>query len=176
MSELADFRFCGHSAILSLTEKHWQETTEILLLFSEDITEARLRYLSFVEDGLKLGRRSDLTGGGLVRSVGGWDALKAARHANEFLKSDERILGDSGFVEAVLSRADEHLERKAFYEKNGIDLEKAAQRAAALLQVPVDDIWEHRKKPLRVMARSLLCYWALMSWKYQRPHLQSDWA
>lgn len=159
LSELVCFRYCGHYALLSPAQNNWQETTEVLLRFSEDTTEARSRYSSFIRDGIETGRKPDLTGGGLVRSVGGWDALRAALHAGEFLKSDERILGDNEFVEAVLSNAEEQVDKKTYYKANGIDLETAARRAAALVQVPVDEIWQHKKRPLSVMARSLFCYW-----------------
>jgi hypothetical protein len=38
--------------------------------------------------------------------------LKSLRRANIHFKSDERVLGDSDFVERVLRAADEALERK----------------------------------------------------------------
>ncbi len=43
--------------------------------------------------GISEGRRDDLTGGGLIRSHGGWAAVKHMRRAKMFEKSDERILG-----------------------------------------------------------------------------------
>jgi putative transposase len=44
-----------------------------------------------------LGERADRTGGGLVRSSGGWFTIKAARKDNVHLKSDERIVLDKGY-------------------------------------------------------------------------------
>lgn len=44
----------------------------------------------------------DLTGGGLLRSIGGWTVLKGLRKAGIRVKGDERILGDSDFVKNVL--------------------------------------------------------------------------
>jgi hypothetical protein len=52
-----------------------------------------------VAKGISEGRRDDLTGGGLIRSHGGWAAVKQMRRAKMFEKSDERILGDGDFVE-----------------------------------------------------------------------------
>jgi putative transposase len=43
----------------------------------------------------------------LLRSSGGWLALKGFRKAGIRLKGDERILGDSDFVEHVLKTAGE---------------------------------------------------------------------
>jgi hypothetical protein len=44
-------------------------------------------------------------GGGLVRSLGGWSAVRALRGRGEKQEFDERILGDGEFVESVLAEA-----------------------------------------------------------------------
>ncbi len=46
-----------------------------------------------------MGRRKDLIGGGLIRSHGGWAAVRKLRAAKAYQKGDERILGDGDFVE-----------------------------------------------------------------------------
>jgi hypothetical protein len=33
------------------------------------------RYWEFIEDGFNMGRREDLTGGGLRRNAGGWEGV-----------------------------------------------------------------------------------------------------
>lgn len=63
-----------------------------------------------------------LVGGGLLRSIGGWSALKAMRDAETRVISDERILGSSEFVEMVLKSANEAYERRAAIQAQGIDL------------------------------------------------------
>ena len=63
-----------------------------------------------MQSGLSMGKRSELTGGGLVRSAGGWSDLQSLRQMKVHLKSDERILGDSDFVESVLAGAREAME------------------------------------------------------------------
>ena len=70
--------------------------------------------------GISEGKRSDLTGGGLLRSFGGWRGLKELRKAGLRVKGDERILGDSDFVERVLASAQETLEEKYVTEGSGI--------------------------------------------------------
>jgi hypothetical protein len=47
--------------------------------------------------------------GGLIRSYGGWSAVKAMRRLGVREKSDERILGKGQFVERILKEADERL-------------------------------------------------------------------
>ena len=82
--------------------RDWQAIEWALGLFDYRQWIARRRYRAFVEKGIAEGRRSDLTGGGLIRSSGGWAAVLEKRRAKIFEKSDERILGDGDFVEQVL--------------------------------------------------------------------------
>ena len=71
-----------------------------------------------------MGKRPELTGGGLTRSVGGWQEVKSLRRQSIHLKSDERILGQSDFVESVLQQQNERLDRKYRLKAMGYDLGK----------------------------------------------------
>ena len=110
--------------------------------------------------GVEEGQRPDLTGGGLLRSVGGWAALAALRSGSDWVKSDERILGDSDFVNTVLRHADEQLENSYRLKSEGFELNNIAERAAQVLDLPLETVWEKNRRPQVVQARSLLCYWA----------------
>ena len=90
----------------------WQNTKYILRLFGGKLPVARGYYREFVQKGVAAGRRRELTGGGLIRSIGGWSAAKLLRKAGALQKGDERILGDGEFVEKVLAQAKEAFERK----------------------------------------------------------------
>jgi putative transposase len=71
------------------------------------VGEARKRYGSYVREGISLGRRPELTGGGLIGSLGDWDEVKKMRlRGQERIESDQRILGGSEFVSEVLSESD----------------------------------------------------------------------
>ena len=102
----------------------------------------------------------ELTGGGLVRSLGGWAALRALRNEPVRVKGDERILGDSDFVESVLKEANEQLERRYQLEAGGFDLDQVARRVAQVMKIKPDLLWERSRRPQVVAARDLLCYWA----------------
>jgi putative transposase len=102
MAELDELKHCGHSAVLGRHPREWQDVDGVLTHFGERRPTARAGYRGFVANGVALGRRPELSGGGLVRSLGGWDEVKRRRKAGEWGKSDERILGDSDFVQAVL--------------------------------------------------------------------------
>ncbi|WP_236021710.1 hypothetical protein [Geomesophilobacter sediminis] len=129
-------------------------------MFSDFERDAREKYERFVADGIAAGKQPDLIGGGLVRSAGGWHVVEDARRCNTFLKSDERILGDSDFVEAVLKVANEQMERRAAYKDSHIELEQIAYRVAEIFKVDADRVMKAGKHPDIVQARSVLCFWA----------------
>ena len=83
------------------------------------------------------------------------------RRSTERIKSDERILGDGDFVEAILKRAQEHLEARYDAKARGMDLQAVAGRVGQVLDVDPDKVWEKGKRPDLVKARSLFCYWAV---------------
>ncbi len=83
------------------------------------------------------------------------------RRMNIRLQSDERILGDSNFVDTVLKDAEEALDRGHQYKIEGVDFDKTLQLAANIFKIEAREIVTAGKQPLRVQARSLLCYWAV---------------
>jgi hypothetical protein len=160
MRALDKYRYGGHSALMGKTTVAFQNENYILGLFGDKVSPARRKYRAFVEKGIADGKRPELTGGGLIRSVGGWAAAKALRRANALQKGDERILGDGDFVDAVLSEAKEAYERKYRLKAKGIDIDAVANRAAQIIGVEPSQVWTTGKQPKVVQARSLLCYWA----------------
>jgi hypothetical protein len=142
-------------------KRAWQETEKILGMFSTHVGAARRGYKEFVEKGIALGKRGDLSGGGLIRSAGGWEAIRELKKKRIFQKSDERILGDGDFVEDVLRSAEESMEKRYALRARGFDLAKTARRVAEVLGVKQDDVWARGRYPHIVQARSLLCYWAV---------------
>jgi putative transposase len=69
----------------------------VLGWFGKGMKQARSRYHDFIKEGVSMGKRPELTGGGLVRSVGGWLNLMQMLRAKVFVKGDERILGEAYF-------------------------------------------------------------------------------
>ena len=78
------------------TEPGFQDVDYILNLFGGKDPEVRRCHLEFVKKGGAAGRRSDLTGVGLVRSGGGWSALRAMRNGESRMKGDERAANSRG--------------------------------------------------------------------------------
>ncbi len=152
--------YCGHGVILGGRDNEWQDVQYILRLFGDQEGTARRRYNEFVRAGIEQGKRSDLIGGGLLRSQGGWAAVKALRRSGEYQKGDERILGDGDFVDEVLSQAEEHLEERYRLQAEGYDLDTLIERAGELVEMSPEEIIERGKERRKVEARSILCYWA----------------
>ena len=108
--KLNRYKYCGHSALMGRRECEWQEKRYVLSYFGKSLAEARRSYSSYVKEGLSKGKRPELVGGGLIRSLGGWEAIKGIGK-RERRKGDERILGDSDFVLQVLEETDETFNR-----------------------------------------------------------------
>jgi hypothetical protein len=62
--------------------------------------------------GEEQGRRNDLIGGGLVRSLGGWSQVLLLRGKKERKSHDARVLGGGDFVAEILKEADKRLARQ----------------------------------------------------------------
>lgn len=160
MKTLNTYPWCGHSTILGKTRREWQNVEYVLALFGKNISSARRNYRSFVQKGVSEGRRSELTGGGLIRSLGGWQQVKAMRRAAVRFKGDERILGDSEFVEQVLKDAKDRLEGHYALVAQGYDFDRVVARVAEVLDIDDSSVLGRTKKPHTVKARNLLCFWA----------------
>ena len=160
MKALDSYPYCGHSGLLGKIKREWQQIDYVLGFFGKRKAEARKRYRNFVVEGIKHGQRPELTGGGLLRSIGGWAALKSIRSEKDWVKSDERILGDSDFVNSVLRHADEQMEKSYRLRSEGFGLDDIAKRVAHVMNLSLEIVWEKSRRPLAVRARSLLCYWA----------------
>jgi REP element-mobilizing transposase RayT len=107
LEELERYPRSGHSAIMGMAEHTWQDTEYVLHQLGSTTGPARKAYAGFVQDQMHLGSQPELTGGGLVRSAGGWSEVRSMRKRGERQFSDERILGSGEFVEEVLGEAGE---------------------------------------------------------------------
>ena len=158
---LDKYPYSGHSALMGMVKNEWQDTEYVLGWFATGIKQARSRYHDFMKEGVSMGKRPELTGGGLIRSVGGWLNLMEMRRAKVFVKGDERILGEGDFVEQILQKSGEAFERKSLLRSQGWDLDTLAAHVANLLEIDVSVVWSSGKYRHIVEARSLLCYWAV---------------
>ena len=166
------YPYCGHSALMGNQKRAWQEIDFVLSAFGDKPVAARRSYAAYVKGGYKQGRRPELTGGGLIRSLGGWSAAKKLRiKGQDRLKGDERILGDSDFVGSILADAKEKLDRYYEMRSRGYTIGKVEERVMEIFGVEKDVIYSRRRSKIPVAARSLLCYWAVCELGYTTTEL-----
>jgi putative transposase len=162
LPDLNEYAYCGHSALMGRKKREWQDVDYVLSYFGGSRSRGKKEYRSYMEAGFNQGRRDELAGGGLVRSLGGWsEVCKDALKGREYIKSDERILGDSDFVATVLGQAEEKFDRKYELKRLGYDLGRVAARVCEIFELKEQDIFSNGKQQRKVKARSLLCYWAV---------------
>ena len=160
--ELNRYPYCGHSAVMGKKKRPWQDVDYVLGYFGTTAKSARKVYLNYVNAGIGKDRQDELSGGGLVRSIGGWSEVKRPRRqGQDHVMSDERILGDSEFVDSVLSQTGEKYERHYELKRQGYDLNRIAERVAEIYGMEAREIMSRGKQPRKVKARSLLCFWAI---------------
>lgn len=85
----------------------WMDADHVLLQFNDAKRRARNAYRKFVEEGFQMGKDPERTGGGLVRSKGGWSQVLSARRRGQREEYDERILGSGDLVNAILKEGRE---------------------------------------------------------------------
>jgi putative transposase len=158
---LDTYAYTGHAALLGRKEVKWQDTDYILGMFAEKRSIAKRRYRDFVKQGIEAGRRPDLVGGGLIRSIGGWKAARTLVKGGMRVKGDERILGDRDFVLNVLSKCKEQYERSYRIAAKGVDFDTLVNHVAEIFDLSREELLAPGRYPLRVKARSLLFYWAV---------------
>ena len=157
---LAGYPYCGHGAIMGRKRIKWQDTDYVLGLFGNKEGGARSEYSRFVCKSIGQGRRLDLTGGGLLRSHGGWTGVKLLRETGNYQKGDERILGDGQFVKEVLANAEEKLKKKYQLTAEGYDFKKLTRRVSEITGISSTQIFDSQRDKKRTDARSILCFWA----------------
>ncbi len=162
MNELDHYDYSGHSALIGKTKRDWQETEYILGFFGRTSREGIKNYRNYMKKGVNQGRRPELVGGGLIRSLGGWGAAKNLRlRGQDRIKGDERILGDGDFASSLLSEAEDHYNLRYRLKMEGFSFEKVLDRVSALYALDQGYIVSKGRQKLRVEARDLLCYWAV---------------
>jgi len=124
---LNNYRWAGHSAIMGRVERKWQEIDTVLGYFGRG-REAVKKYEQFVREGVSQGRRPELVGGGLIRSLGGWSQVLSLKRRGIKVASDERILGSEGFIERLMSEAEKREKETLRLSRRVPDLTTLARR------------------------------------------------
>ena len=127
LGELERYPWCGHGAILGRINYEWQDRDYVLSWFGKREGEAKKAYREYIREGVAQGKRPDLVGGGLIRSLGGWSQVLSLRRNQERILTDERILGSGDFVERVYREADEKMKYQLPAIERGKKVEELIQ-------------------------------------------------
>ncbi len=136
--ELETYPWCGHATLLNKGGYEWQEQASVLWRFGPTERAAKAAYRQYVREGVAQGRRPELVGGGLIRSRGGWAEVVAMRQRGEREFTDERVLGSGEFVEGLVRRAEERLQKQVAQRQNreglAVYIEQECRKAGITVQ------------------------------------------
>jgi len=144
---------------------------DVLLHYGETKKVARQRYRQFVKKGIEQGKRSELQGGGLVRSAGGDKRGLLGRKKEEREKGDARILGSGDFVVQALKEAGELHERSMNYM---ISLDELIKRVCKDTRISTKDLLSSKRKPKISNTRAIISYLAAIELRYTGSKIASE--
>ena len=163
---LRRYEWCGHSVIMGIVKRQWQDRDTILAYFGKRRKRAIEKYEDFVEEGVKVGGRPDLVGGGLIRSLGGWSQVLSLKRAGGKVFSDERILGSSEFVKTVISDVEEKAKETLRLNSKISDLASLASEICEGGGVEEADLRSGLRKRGVVKSRRMFCQIAVKMMGY----------
>lgn len=165
LNALSQCPWSGHSALMGHVKREWQDTEYVLSFFGED-RGRRKQYLSYLEKGIALGRRPELVGGGLIRSLGGWSEVLALRNRGEKQVSDQRILGDSEFVQEVISGLDKLVKENLRLSGQRINIDALAAKVCEKYDISQGELRSGSRRRDIVMARGAMSWIAVRELGY----------
>ncbi|MFQ6079592.1 MAG: transposase [Thermodesulfobacteriota bacterium] len=149
MNELDQYTWSGHAVLMGNRKLLGQNTDEVLTRFGPRIAVSRRRYRNFVKDGISQGKREELVGGGL------WRTLKLTGY-EEVRAYDERILGSGEFVEG-LRKENELSDRMPV----AMPLKELIEQIATFLGIRPEVLRQRTRGKRLVDARSVISYVAV---------------
>ncbi len=147
----------GHSALTGKIKRKWQNTAYVLSFFNRS-GNLRKNYLQYVKEGIDQGRRPELVGGGLIRSMGGWSAVLAMRRRGAKEVADQRILGDGDFVKQVISGLDDLVKKNLRLSGQRIDMKVLAEKVAEKYNVSIGELRSGGRRRAVVQARRAMSW------------------
>ncbi len=157
MDDLNDYPYTGHSALMGKISRVWQETDEILSRFGPKLSQAQKKYAEFLFESWGEKKRRDLTGGGLLRSAGGWENVLSLKKGGDRQQADARILGSGDFVGKTLAAVEEDEKIKRQFKKQG-SLPEAAAKIARRFNIAEEALYQKGRTDSVSKAKAVLIY------------------
>jgi putative transposase len=124
MTEMDKYPWSGHRAIIEKAKYPWMDTATVWSQFGGTKRKAIKEYQQFMLEGMDQGHDPRYSGGGLVRSLGGWSQVLSMRRKGRNEETDERILGSGDFVHQVIREAEDKSLRQMKLKRTGLTLIK----------------------------------------------------
>ena len=162
LAQLNAYPHSGHGPLMGTARNRWQDVEYVLHQFHSTPQIAKEAYYAFVAEGLKQDYPDDLIGAGLVRKLGDRAAAReSSSRPGGKQRSDDRIFGDTDFEEEIKYRAAERHERDYDLVRRGYNLNRLVEGVCQIFSMQPEEILSKGKQRKKVMAKSLLCYWAV---------------
>jgi putative transposase len=166
LEELKSYPWSGHSYLMGTFQGEWQDTETVLGYFSPNRKRAVKKYESFLAEGVGQGKRPELTGGGLVRSLGGWFEVVSRRRQGGRIVSDQRVLGSDEYIKTVYAEADRKQKETLRLLSSKIELPTLAKKIATRESIRQEDLCTGKRMRSVVKARKLFCQLAVNKMGY----------
>ena len=140
LEELDRYRWSGHRAIVGGVKHPWMDTGTILSRFGRTKKKAITEYRRFVQEDIGKGRNTVLTGGGLIRSQGGWSNVLSMKRKGHKEEADERILGNGDFVQEILKEAEEKYLRQLKLRKSGLNIAEITRQECKKSKISMEEL------------------------------------
>jgi len=159
LRELANYRWTGHAGLFGNHVRAWHEADVVLSLFGKSRSQALTQYRQFMSATCPSGHKLNLSGGGVIRSAGGWEALSRARKEHRSCIGDERILGGSEFVQKALAEDNLMLDQRATLLRSGWNLDRLINAVCVAYGIEEYSLAQKTRSKRSSIAKSLVCYW-----------------
>jgi len=159
LDSLGDYPWSGHAGLLGRHLQDWQSVDEVLARFGPAGCGAIERYKDFVQSGIESSDEPDVPRGGLVRSYSGWEDLARLRREHSLRIGDERIFGNSDFVERALKKDELAIESKSRLIRQGWDLDRLIHRICELFEISESALMKRSRTSRCSDAKAMVCYW-----------------
>lgn len=150
LEKLDHFPWSGHSVVMGKRNMEGQSTGSVLGFFGKRLKTARENYHQFIADGLAMGNRPELAGGGLSRSQ------RESRASGNVESFDARILGGGDFVDELQKKTP-----LVTGQDNSLSLDGLQEQIAALYDLTKEQFTRRGRENLVSDARALFCYLAV---------------
>jgi putative transposase len=160
LERLSYYRWTGHSAVMGRVKRDWQEIGTVIAYFGKG-NRAVEKYEQYMREGISNGKRPELVGGGLIRSLGGWSQVLSLRRKGAKIASDERILGGDKFIQRLMSEAEEREKETLRLGREVPDLLTLAKRIVRGEGIEESELRSGIRKRGVVKARKLFCQLAI---------------